>query len=938
MVAMTFFSVNPHAFSDEIALIKIGEQWKYFVTQTPPPGFSNDWIHLNYNDLSWNSGPSGFGTWDNATQFPNVIDSYSSVLARKQFNISNIDQIKWLILRLDYQDGFIAYLNGIEVARRGFPIDTNNPVEFNRFAEPHNSGIAEEIDLSHAISLLLTGENILAIQLHRSTPYRSLTLCPELLANFTRGPFLQNSSTSSIQIVWKTPYPTATFVNYGSGQNFDRHYSDTNLVITHVATLSELESDTLYKYQIGSSNHTTTARSPVFQFRSFKKTGVIRFAVLGDTGSGTTAQFDMAAVLSAANPDLTIINGDILYPTFTAGQVDLRCISVYQPQMRTIPFFFSLGNHDRYSNYYDCISNFYHPTNSVDGAYSLSKPELYYSFTHGDALFIILDTDQAARMDIMPSSRQFQWLENQLATSIKPWKFIFFHNNIRSSGPHRFDDYNGNGIFDRIEMQQTVGYLAAKYKVQIIFNSHDHLYERLSPQEGVNVIVTGGGGGSLYSFAGEWDPTSVQLWSRHHCVVVNVDENHLHLQALGSNSIVFDEMHIYRNPIVRQPIYSETNYVRFENLGPINEKGNIIGQTFDFAGSPIPSVSGSYANLGQMWVNHDKTNLYLGFSSVMLQSTQNLLLFIDAPTQQGVCSVSPYTTNSLFSSDGVNALRALSNVSFTNFNPFIGVVLGDEKADVSERFFVRPNNTIHTGQGAYFICEGFPDIPSVRIQQFNRSPQDAFSPAEQNADFIKLSFPLSLFGDLTINNTLKIGVLVASTAIDTLRYKSYIDTTYLGAQRTGKGWDEVVLEGIPIILNRKDDINPNDKDQDGLKDGWEVANGLNPNNGNGLDGANGDPDQDGFTNIQEQTAGTDPQNRLSSLTLRMVPIKNALLISWTSIPGKKYFLEVKDNPEKPFYNVSDIPLTATTYEETLTISIQNTTQKVKLFRIRVSGE
>lgn len=51
-----------------------------------------------------------------------------------------------------------------------------------------------------------------------------------------------------------------------------------------------------------------------------------------------------------------------------------------------------------------------------------------------------------------------------------------------------------------------------------------------------------------------------------------------------------------------------------------------------------------------------------------------------------------------------------------------------------------------------------------------------------------------------------------------------------------------------------------DTDGDGLPDGWEVANGLNPSDGSNEHGANGDPDNDGLVNLLEHQFGTDPND------------------------------------------------------------------------------
>ncbi len=166
-------------------LINQGDIFKYLLPTSEP---SSSWTSLNFNDSSWLSGPSGFGydDGDDATIIP---DGTMSVYLRKTFSISNLDNISSVILDIDYDDAFVAYMNGVEVARaniNGVPPPYNSGTSQDHEAQMYNGGVPERFLVSDFSSILNEGENILTIQAHNVSQNSSdFTIIPFLSAVFT---------------------------------------------------------------------------------------------------------------------------------------------------------------------------------------------------------------------------------------------------------------------------------------------------------------------------------------------------------------------------------------------------------------------------------------------------------------------------------------------------------------------------------------------------------------------------------------------------------------------------------------------------------------------------------------------------------------------------------------------------------------------------------
>lgn len=196
--------------------------------------------------------------------------------------------------------------------------------------------------------------------------------------------------------------------------------------------------------------------------------GSLRIAVFGDTGSGKEGQYDVGRMMTTyrtAYPfDTVIMVGDNIYGADKAADMRQKFEDVYKPMIdQGVTFRAALGNHDSSNQRYYELFNM--------------KGEEYYRFEKNGVAFYALNSNYIDK-------RQLDWLTSELATDTAKWKIAFFHHPPYSSGFH--------GSSKKI--REALHPLFIKYGVSVVFTGHDHFYERIKPQDGIQYFVTGSGG------------------------------------------------------------------------------------------------------------------------------------------------------------------------------------------------------------------------------------------------------------------------------------------------------------------------------------------------------------------------------------------------------------------------------------------------------------
>ncbi len=165
-------------------LIKWGDEFAYAIGSDT---IRKNWYSVGYNDSKWLRGKSGFG-YGNTNVATQVPQGTMSVFVRKKFNVSNLSDIVQLILDLDYDDGFVVYINGKEVARENLGkkgVDPSYAEATPDYVNPllSNSQPTKRYYLDNFADYLLEGENTFAARIHNISETSSdLLLIPFLTA------------------------------------------------------------------------------------------------------------------------------------------------------------------------------------------------------------------------------------------------------------------------------------------------------------------------------------------------------------------------------------------------------------------------------------------------------------------------------------------------------------------------------------------------------------------------------------------------------------------------------------------------------------------------------------------------------------------------------------------------------------------------------------
>ncbi len=369
--------------------------------------------------------------------------------------------------------------------------------------------------------------------------------------NIIRGPYVENVLQDRAVIRFRLDKATVAWLGYGAAPVCDRFLTVSRSESEeHQFILYGLLPDTTHCYQVFLPIDETTAvyKAAEHQFITLRGQNkpYCRFIAFGDSGSGSDAQYELAGLIEKKEADFVLHTGDVIESGLDSD-ADEQYFIPYKNMLVKMPFYIALGNHDYGKDYKspNAIKFLRENFGNYHNMPITGKTPHYYYFDCGNARFIALDNNSFYKNMRTPSliknSSQYKWLNWILSRTRQMWKIVFFHIPMYSSG------YHGSNIV----LRETLEPLFSKYGVDVVFQGHDHNYERtkllkdgkISETDGTIYITLGGGGRPLYFKRTENDWTE-KFEAVYHFGYVEINDTKFSMTVYGIDGSVLDQFEI----------------------------------------------------------------------------------------------------------------------------------------------------------------------------------------------------------------------------------------------------------------------------------------------------------------------------------------------------------------------------------------------------------
>jgi len=530
IIILFFFNL----LNSKTIFIESGSEWRY-LDDGSNQGIN--WRDLDFNDSLWSSGSSqlGYGERDEECIVSYGEDSdnkYITTYFRYIFEVTDISQHKRLLCEILRDDGVVVYLNNVEIVRDNMP---HGVIDYLTLPLAYVSGDEEDMFFKFYLSsdLIVEGRNIIAVEVHQADSTSSdmsfnlkLSSTEQTQPITRKAPYLiYNGINTEMVLLWQTCSQVNCSLEWGE----DTFYGNNELVLEYRDNnqykyiFSELTPSTFYYYRVSIEDEIFKGS---FTSAPFSDEDKVNFFIYGDTRSYPSEHNEICRAIRSVyekneNYQTFIIAvGDLVNKGDNENDWDnqffnrsyLNIVDV----IANLPYQSAMGNHEKdgilFSEYFP---------------YPFANNH-YWSYDYGPVHISVIDQ----YINYEPGSDQLIWLENDLSTTEKKWKFIVMHEPGWSAGGHE----------NNIEVQEFIQPLCEKYNVSIVFAGHNHYYAR-AEFNGIQHITTGGGGAPLYNPSLKY-PHIVTASRSHHFCGIEIKNNLLSFYAITPEWNIIDKFYI----------------------------------------------------------------------------------------------------------------------------------------------------------------------------------------------------------------------------------------------------------------------------------------------------------------------------------------------------------------------------------------------------------
>ncbi len=191
-------------------VIDMGGEWRY---ATGSSLISDDWRTPGFDDSGWDAGLTPIGSFED--DVTHISQTHTlSVFLRKTFTVENAADVTNGLLHIDFEDGFVAYINGVEITRANMQ---SQPGTIPLYSEMsivtrqrlmNDNGAPLMYGIDNLADVIQTGDNVLAIEVHNDKPYLSdISVVPFLTLGMDTVP----ADANGVPDILASSIPVVTF-------------------------------------------------------------------------------------------------------------------------------------------------------------------------------------------------------------------------------------------------------------------------------------------------------------------------------------------------------------------------------------------------------------------------------------------------------------------------------------------------------------------------------------------------------------------------------------------------------------------------------------------------------------------------------------------------------------------------------------------------------